>query len=68
MFVPTASMPSWLQVFTGHQPVTVVANAVRELSAGTATWTIVGHAAIWIIAIFVVAFPVAVGLYRRASQ
>lgn len=68
VFVPTATMPSWLQTFTAHQPVTVVVNAVRALSTGTATWTIVLQATVWIIAIFVIAFPVAVGLYRRTSQ
>ena len=37
-FVPTATMPGWLQVFANHQPVTVAVNAVRALMLGaTAT-------------------------------
>ena len=33
-FVPTASMPGWLQAFANHQPVTQTANAIRALSQG----------------------------------
>ena len=33
-FVPTASMPGWLQTFANHQPVTQTANAIRALSQG----------------------------------
>jgi ABC-2 type transport system permease protein len=35
-FVPTSSMPGWLQAFTEYQPVTVVINAVRVLTQGDA--------------------------------
>ena len=37
IFVSPATMPSWLQAFAEHQPITKVANAVRGLSLGTAT-------------------------------
>lgn len=67
VFVPTASMPSWLQVFTDNQPVTRVVNAVRGLSDGAASGGDVAWAVAWTLAILVVAVPVAVGLYRRAS-
>jgi ABC transporter DrrB family efflux protein len=33
-FVPTSTMPSWLQAFADHQPVTIVINAVRSLTIG----------------------------------
>jgi len=33
-FVPTATMPGWLQAFANHQPVTIVVNAVRSLVLG----------------------------------
>ncbi len=68
VFVPVESMPSWLQTFTAHQPVTMVVDAVRKLSVGTATWSDVGQASAWIAAIFLIAFPIAVGMYRRAAQ
>jgi len=34
VFVPTASMPSWLQVFAENQPVSVTADALRGLLLG----------------------------------
>jgi ABC transporter DrrB family efflux protein len=34
-FVPTATMPSWLRGFANHQPVTIVIDAVRDLTLGT---------------------------------
>jgi ABC transporter DrrB family efflux protein len=36
-FVPTATMPSWLRAFANHQPVTIIINAVRDLTLGTVT-------------------------------
>ena len=33
-FVPTSTMPTWLQAFANHNPVTIVINAVRDLSLG----------------------------------
>lgn len=33
-FVPTHTMPGWLQPFANHQPVSVVVNAVRSLVLG----------------------------------
>lgn len=31
VFVPTSSMPSWLQAFADNQPITIIANTVRSL-------------------------------------
>jgi ABC transporter DrrB family efflux protein len=36
-FVPTSTMPTWLQAFANHQPVTIVINAVRDLTLGNVT-------------------------------
>src|SRR5213078_3435744 len=33
-FVPTSTMPGWLEWFANHQPVSVVINACRELVLG----------------------------------
>jgi ABC transporter DrrB family efflux protein len=38
-FVPTATMPSWLRGFANHQPVTIVIDAVRDLTLGNVTAT-----------------------------
>ena len=36
-FVPTSTMPSWLRAFANHQPVTLVIDAVRDLTLGNVT-------------------------------
>jgi ABC-2 type transport system permease protein/oleandomycin transport system permease protein len=73
VFVPVETMPDWLQAFAAHQPVTVVADAMRGLMLGpdalpaghTVTgdvlWTLGWTAAL--IALFV---PLAVRVYKRA--
>jgi ABC transporter DrrB family efflux protein len=65
-FVPVASMPGWLQVFAKHQPVSVVVNAVRDLTLGGATTSTVLSALAWIVGIVAVFAPIAVARYRRA--
>ena len=72
VFLPTATMPGWLQVFADNQPVTVIANAMRglmlgpEILPGTTVGAQVGLALIWIAGILVVFAPLAVRNYRRA--
>jgi ABC-type multidrug transport system permease subunit len=34
VFLPTQTMPDWLQTLAEHQPITVVANALRGLTLG----------------------------------
>ena len=72
VFVPTQTMPSWLQPFATHQPVTVTANAVRGLILGPGALppddTVagqVGLSLLWATAITVVCGPLAVRAYRR---
>jgi len=36
-FVPTSTMPTWLRAFANHQPVTLVIDAVRDLTLGNVT-------------------------------
>jgi len=36
-FVPTSTMPGWLRAFANHQPVTLVIDAVRDLTLGNVT-------------------------------
>jgi ABC transporter DrrB family efflux protein len=73
VFVPTHTMPGWLQVFANHQPVTIVANAMRGLMIGPELLpegaTVSGQvllALAWIGGIVAVFAPLAVRRYRRA--
>ncbi len=76
-FVPVATMPSWLQGFAAHQPITVVIDAVRYLVLGTdnshlvalagSVWSYVIPALLWIAGILVVFVPLAVRKYRRIT-
>jgi ABC transporter DrrB family efflux protein len=75
VFLPTQTMPGWLQVFADHQPITVVANALRGLTLGPgalpAGHTVVGETLLalgWTAAILAVFAPLAVHAYRRAAR
>lgn len=66
VFVPTATMPGWLQAFANNQPVTHAVTAARELALG-----IPGHGAVWklllwVIGIMIVFVPLAVNRYKRS--
>jgi ABC transporter DrrB family efflux protein len=73
VFLPTQTMPGWLQAFADHQPITVIANALRGLMLGQgalpAGHTVTGQALLaltWTTAIFAVFAPLAVRAYRRS--
>jgi ABC transporter DrrB family efflux protein len=66
-FVPTSTMPGWLQAYANHQPVTATVNAVRALVLGGPTTHLVFTALAWIVGIVVVFAPLAVRRYRRAA-
>ena len=66
IFVPPASMPSWLQGFATNQPVSVIATTVRALMSGLPTGSRVTESILWIAAILAVFFPLGVYLYKRA--
>jgi len=67
IFVPVASMPSWLQPFAIHQPISQTADAVRGLMNGTphgiSTWV----ALAWAAGAILVLAPLAVNRYRKAA-
>jgi ABC transporter DrrB family efflux protein len=72
VFVPTQTMPSWLQPFAANQPVTVATNALRglilgpgALPPGRTVAAQVALALVWAAAIAGVFAPVAVRTYRR---
>jgi ABC transporter DrrB family efflux protein len=66
-FVRTEDMPSWLQTFADHQPMTQVIDAVRGLlldqSVGSHGW----QALAWCMGILLVFVPLSVSLYRRTT-
>jgi ABC-type multidrug transport system permease subunit len=66
-FVPVDTMPSWLQGFAEHQPVSVTVNATRGLLLGSADVATVLAAIAWSVAIIAVFAPLAVHRYRRAT-
>jgi ABC transporter DrrB family efflux protein len=72
VFVPTQTMPGWLQPFAANQPVTVATNALRSLVLGPGALppgrTVAGQVALallWAAAITAVFVPLAVRAYRR---
>ena len=72
-YIPVSTMPSWLQVFAKHQPLTPMVNLVRALTLGPHAQTVLGHtsshyltpALLWTAGIIIVAMPLAVVKYRR---
>jgi ABC transporter DrrB family efflux protein len=73
VFVPVATMPSWLQGFARHNPVSVLADALRGLfhvdpsmSVGDTRWAII-QSVLWILAILLVFVPAAIIRYRRST-
>jgi ABC-2 type transport system permease protein len=72
-YIPVSTMPSWLQAFATHQPITPMVDSVRALTLGPHAQQLlghpagyfVGHALIWTAAIIAVSLPLAVAKYRR---
>lgn len=64
-FVPTASMPGPVRWFAEHQPVTSIVDTLRALFAqqppGGDAWI----ALAWCIGLLIVAYVVAMAIYRR---
>jgi ABC transporter DrrB family efflux protein len=67
IFVPTDSMPSWLQSFAEISPVTVAADAARALAIGGDVWEPLWQTLVWTAAILAVFVPLCVRRYRRLS-
>src|SRR5215467_5876663 len=53
-FVPTKTMPGWLQSWVKVNPVTILADAVRGLLDGAVSATAIGQSLLWALAITVV--------------
>jgi ABC-2 type transport system permease protein/oleandomycin transport system permease protein len=70
-FVPVATMPGWLQTFARHNPISVLADALRglfhvnpALTTADTRWALIQSVA-WIAAILLVFVPLSVIRYRR---
>ena len=68
IFVPTVTMPDWLRAFAENQPVSVVANTVRDLMTGTVNPDEIAISLLWIIGIVAVFLPLAVWQYAKVAS
>ncbi|MCY3864222.1 MAG: ABC transporter permease [Chloroflexi bacterium] len=68
IFVPTMTMPDWLRAFAENQPVSVVANAVRDLMTGTVNPDDIAISLAWIVGIIIVFMPLAVWQYAKVAS
>ncbi|HLJ80557.1 MAG TPA: ABC transporter permease, partial [Ktedonobacterales bacterium] len=64
-FVAVSTMPTWLQGFAQHQPVTVFVDAVRDLLLGQPVGSLGWQAPAWCLGILVVFIPLSVWMYGR---
>ena len=65
-FVPTDSMPDWLQAFANANPITTVVDAIRALWLGAPAGTDVWVAVLWSLGLIAVFATLSVSRYRRA--
>lgn len=65
-FVPTASMPEWLQGFAQHQPFTPFIEAIRELLLGASTSSTLTEL-LWAAGLTVIGYVWSMVLYERKS-
>jgi ABC transporter DrrB family efflux protein len=65
-FVPTESMPSWLEPIAEHNPFTTMVDAARALFLGTPAGNDVWLSVVWCFAIIAVFAPLSVWRYRKA--
>ena len=66
-FVPTDTMPSWLQAVADHQPITPIIETVRGLLTGGPVGSAGPLAVVWAAGLLVVSFALAVWLFRRRT-
>lgn len=67
-FLPTSTMPGWLQSFANNQPITYVANAARHFALGVPypDGTLL-KLSLWIVGLLIVFVPLATYLYRKRA-
>jgi ABC-2 type transport system permease protein len=67
-FVPIDTMPSWLQGFSAHQPVTPIIESVRGLLAGTPIGNSGWIAIAWCASILAVSVLLSAVAFRRRTR
>jgi len=67
-FVPTDTMPGPVRWFADNQPVTSIVNSMRDLFTQQAVGADIWIALAWCLGILVVAFALAMRLYRRRTH
>ncbi len=65
VFVPTESMPGWLQAWVKVNPVTILADAIRGLLDGAAEMGPITQSLVWALGIALVFAPIAVARFKR---
>lgn len=66
-FVPVNYMPSWLQTFASHQPVTYAVNATRSFALGTPMNGALWHLMLWVVGILAIFVPLSIWRYRQSQ-
>jgi len=66
-FVPTADMPDWLAWFADRQPMTLVTNAVRNLTLDGSGGPEAIPAVLWSAGLLAIFFPLGLWLYKRRT-
>ena len=66
-FVPTSTMPSWIQGFASHQPITEVTETLRSLLLGTPAGSHPWLALAWCTGILAASVGLAGVLFRRRA-
>jgi ABC-2 type transport system permease protein len=64
-FVPTDTMPGPVRVFAENQPVTSIVNTIQDLFAGQPVGNDIWIALAWCVGILVLAYVIAMAVYRR---
>jgi ABC transporter DrrB family efflux protein len=62
-FVPTASMPGWLQAYAAHSPMTAAVNSLRALLSGGPATSYVLQTVGWSVGLIAVFAPLAIRKY-----
>ncbi|MGW3965147.1 ABC transporter permease [Amycolatopsis sp. NPDC005003] len=65
VFVPAATMPGWLRAWSGVNPVSLLADAVRGLLSGGPVAGPLAGALAWSAGVLLVFFPLAIRAYHR---
>ena len=64
-FVPTGTMPGPVRAFAGNQPVTSIVNTIRGLLTQQPVSTGIWVALAWCLGVLIVAWALAMAIYRR---